>query len=94
MMRPRLAEHAHHLRQRHVRPRAHVKRLDRKPHRLDADHVVSSRNHAVHAPETLVSHSIVIRVLPVRTYTRIERSGAGEADCLIYHRSMFPFTFR
>jgi hypothetical protein len=74
VMRPRLAEHPHHLRQRRVRAGAHIKRLDRKPRGIDADHTVSSRSHVAHAPAALVGHSIVIRVPPLQICTRIARS--------------------
>jgi hypothetical protein len=33
VMRARLAEHTHHASERRIRPRAHVQRLNGKPHR-------------------------------------------------------------
>jgi len=74
VMRPRLAEHAHHPRERRVRAGAHIKRFDCQPRRIDADHAISSRSHAAHAPAALVGHSIVIREFALRICTRIERS--------------------
>ena len=46
VMRTRFAEYAHHARQRRFRSGAHVQRLDRQPHRVDADHRSNSRSHA------------------------------------------------
>ena len=49
MMRACFAKHAHYARQRRLRAGAHVQRLDRQPHRFDADHRSSSPNHALQA---------------------------------------------
>jgi len=47
-MRSRLAEDLHDPRQRSLRASSHVERLDRHPHRVDADHRISSRSQAPH----------------------------------------------
>src|SRR5277367_2327579 len=83
VMSARLTEHIHNARQRLVDAGAHVERLYGQPGRIDADHLISSRNSSAHSCAAEAGHSTVTRPPRRRTSIRIaaetglEDSGSG-----------------
>jgi len=71
MMRTRLTEHLDHARQRRVRARPHVQRLDRHPHRIDANHLSSSRTSLPDSPIKLAGRLKAIDTPPLVISMRI-----------------------
>jgi len=77
MMRAGFAEHAHHARQRRLRPGPHVQRLHRHPRGIDADHRSSSLSQAAQPAAAATGQLTLTTVEPRRSSIMI--SGAVTA---------------
>ncbi len=71
MMRTRLAEHLDDAGQRRVRARTHVQRFNRHPHRIDTNHLSSSRTSLPDSPINPAGRLIRIVTLPFVISLRI-----------------------
>src|SRR4029450_13261361 len=92
-------EHGHYLRQRRFGPSAQIERLDREPHRVDADHRSNSRvqvassadalsGHTAQSPsaaDALIGHISLIVTAPRRSSTSMPRSSldAGTVGAIV-----------
>lgn len=75
---PRRAEDLHHACQQPVGAGAHVDRLHRQPHRLDADHRSNSRIHAAHSTTASAGHVTEIVVAPRRSSALAPQPGTSK----------------
>lgn len=68
----------------------HIQRLDREPHRVNADQRSSSRNQLAHASAALVGHDTVIVVEPRCTSMRIGAGAGAGSDATGIGTGMKP----
>lgn len=76
------AKHLHHAGDQTIGTSPHVHRLDREPHRIDADHRNSSRIQAAHAGAASTGQLTLIAVVPRRSSIRISAPWAGVGNCI------------
>src|SRR5277367_349840 len=80
MMSSRFTEHVHHASQRCIGAGAHVERLYRKPGRIDADHLMSSRSSSAHSCAADAGHSTLTAPPRRRTSMRITPSAGFDGS--------------